>query len=74
MSKYQTCYDVMKFPASKSFRVFKVFEDIIWQIMNPEAYNIDTGEVEYLEMDFIDPVTAGIIVEYLNEAEVELNG
>lgn len=67
-------YRISTFPSSENFRIFRVFNTHIWQILNPHAYNIDTGEVEYFDMVFDDPVTADIICDVLNEEEWRLNG
>ncbi len=72
MSKYEIKYDVMTFPTSDQYRVFKVLGGVIWQIISPKAYNIDSGEIEYFDMIFDDPVTAEIICDYLNEAENDI--
>ena len=61
-------YKISTFPSSEKYRIFRVFNDCIWQIISPKAYNIDTGEVEYFDFQFDDPVTAGIICDYLNES------
>ena len=74
MAEYDIKYAVMTFPTSDKYRVFRVLGDAIWQIISPKAYNIDTGEIEYLDMIFDDMVTAEIICDYLNEAKEELNG
>lgn len=55
------------FPSSEKFRIFRVFNDCIWQIISPKAYNVDIGEVEYLDFIFDDPVTAEIICDMLND-------
>ena len=67
MSKYEIKYDVMTFPTSEKYRVFRVLGDVIWQIISPKAYNVDIGEVEYLDFIFDDPVTAEIICDMLND-------
>lgn len=67
MSKYEIKYGIMTFPTSEKYRVFRVLGDVIWQIMSPKAYNIDTGELEYFDFIFDDPVTAIIICDMLNE-------
>lgn len=64
-------YRISTFPSSEKFRIFRVFNTHIWQILNPNAYNIDTGELEYFDFQFDDMVTAGIIADYLNEAEAK---
>ena len=74
MSKYEIEYKLMTFPTSEKYRVFRVLGDVIYQIISPKAYNIDTGEIEYFDFIFDDMVTAQIIADYLNEAEEELNG
>lgn len=74
MSKYDIKYAVMTFPTSEKYRVFRVLGDVIYQIISPKAYNIDAGEVEYFDFIFDDMVTAGIIADYLNEAENDING
>lgn len=74
MSKYEIEYKMMTFPTSEKYRVFRVLGDVIWQIISPKAYNMDTGEVEYFDFIFDDMVTAGIIADYLNEAENDTNG
>lgn len=74
MSKYDIKYAVMTFPTSEKYRVFRVLGDVIYQIISPKAYNIDADEVEYFDFIFDDMVTAGIIADYLNEVEEELNG
>ena len=74
MSKYDIKYAVMTFPTSEKYRVFRVLGDVIYQIISPKAYNIDADEVEYFDFIFDYMVTAGIIADYLNEAEEELNG
>ena len=66
-------YKISTFPSSEKFQIFRVFNGHIWQIINPNAYNIDTGELEYFDFQFDDPVTAGIICDYLNEAENDIN-
>lgn len=70
MSKYEIKYGIMTFPTSEKYRVFRVLGDVIWQIISSKAYNIDTGEIEYFDFIFDDPVTAEIICDYLNEANV----
>lgn len=74
MCIYEIKYGIMTFPTSEKYRVFRVLGDVIWQIISPKAYNIDTGEIEYFDFIFDDPVTAEIICDYLNEAREELNG
>lgn len=74
MSKYEIKYGIMTFPTSEKYRVFRVLGDVIWQVISPKAYNIDTGEMEYFDLQFDDPVTAEIITKYLNEAEDDING
>lgn len=74
MSKYEIEYKIMTFPSSEKYRVFRVLGDVIYQIISPKAYNIDTGEVEYFDFIFDDMVTAEIIADYLNEAENDING
>lgn len=74
MSKYEIEYKLMTFPTSEKYRVFRVLGDVIYQIISPKAYNMDTGEVEYFDFIFDDMVTAEIIAEYLNEAENDING
>lgn len=68
MSKYDIRYDMMTFPTSEKFRVFRILGDVIYQIISPKAYNIDTGEIEYFDFQFDDMVTAKIICDYLNES------
>ena len=68
MSKYDIRYDMMTFPTSEKYRVFRVLGDVIYQIISPKAYNLDTGEVEYFDFIFDDMVTAEIICDYLNES------
>ncbi len=72
MGKYTIKFDTMTFPTSEKYRVFRVLRGVIWQIISPRAYNIDTGEVEYFDFIFDDMVTAGIIADYLNEAEDDI--
>ena len=67
-------YKISTFPSSENFRVFRVINTHIWQVLNPKAYNIDTGEIEYFDFQFDDMVTAEIIAKYLNEAENDING
>lgn len=67
MSEYEIIFKIDTFPSSEKFRIFRVFNDCIWQIISPKAYNIDTGEIEYFDFIFDDMVTAGIICDYLNE-------
>lgn len=74
MSKYEIEYKLMTFPTSEKYRVFRVLGDVIYQIISPKAYNLNTGEIEYLNFQFDDPVTAEIICGYLNEAENDING
>ena len=74
MSKYEIEYKLMTFPTSEKYRVFRVLGDVIYQIISPKAYNVDTGELEYFDFIFDDMVTAGIIADYLNEAENDING
>ena len=74
MGKYDIKYKTMTFPTSEKYRVFRVLGDVIYQIISPKAYNIDAGEVEYFDFIFDDMVTAGIIADYLNEAENDING
>lgn len=74
MSKYEIEYKIMTFPTSEKYRVFRVLGDVIYQIISPKAYNIDTGEIEYFDFIFDDMVTAEIIADYLNEAENDING
>lgn len=74
MSKYEIVYKMMTFPTSEKYRVFRVLGDVIYQIISPKAYNVDTGELEYFDFIFDDMVTAGIIADYLNEAENDING
>lgn len=71
---YKIEYKISTFPSSEKFRIFRVFNTHIWQIINPNAYNIDTGELEYFDFQFTDPVTSEIICDYLNEAENDING
>lgn len=68
MSKYDIKYDIMTFPTSEKYRVFRVLGDVIYQIISPKAYNISTGEIEYFDFQFNDPVTARIICDYLNKS------
>lgn len=70
MSKYEIKYGIMTFPTSEKYRVFRVLGDVIWQIISPKAYNIDTGEIEYFDFIFDDSVTAEIICDMLND-EIE---
>ena len=72
--EYKIEFKISTFPSSEQFRIFRVFNTHIWQILNPNAYNIDSGEVEYFDFQFTDPVTAEIICDYLNEAENDING
>lgn len=72
--EFEITYKIDTFPSSEKFRIFRVINSCIWQIISPKAYNIDTGEIEYFDMIFDDPVTVEIICDYLNEAEEELNG
>lgn len=72
--EYKIEFKISTFPSSEQFRIFRVFNTHIWQILNPNAYNIDSGEVEYFDFIFDDMVTAGIIADYLNEAENDING
>lgn len=74
MSKFEIKYKISTFPFSEKYRVFRVINTHIWQILNPKAYNIDAGELEYFDFIFDDMVTAGIIADYLNEAENDING
>lgn len=74
MSKYEIEYKMMTFPTSEKYRVFRVLGDVIYQIISPKAYNMDTDEVEYFDFIFDDMVTAEIIADYLNEAENDING
>ena len=67
-------YQVDTFPTSEKFQVFRVWGDVIWEIISPRAYYLDGSGFDYLYLDFIDPVTADIICEVLNEAEEDLNG
>lgn len=67
-------YRISTFPSSEKFRVFRVINTHIWQVLNPKAYNIGTGEIEYFDFQFDDPITAKIICDYLNEAENDING
>lgn len=60
-------YKMDTFPTSENFWVFGVFGGCIYQVISPEAYNIDTGEVEWFEMVFDDPVTAEIMCNMLND-------
>lgn len=69
MSKYDIKYDIMTFPTSEKYRVFRVLGDVIYQIISPKAYNIDAGEVEYFDFIFDDMVTADLVCKFLNEAE-----
>lgn len=62
-------FKIDTFPLSEKFRIFRVFNSCIWQVMSPKAYNIDTGEVEYMDMVFDDPVTVDLVCKFLNEAE-----
>ena len=70
MSKYEIEYKIMTFPTSEKYRVFRVLGDVIYQIISPKAYNLDTGEIEYFDFIFDDMVTAEIIADYLNKSEV----
>lgn len=70
MSKYEIVYKMMTFPTSEKYRVFRVLGDVIYQIISPKAYNLDTGEIEYFDFIFDDMVTAEIIADYLNKSEV----
>lgn len=72
--EYKIEFKISTFPSSEQFRIFRVFNTHIWQILNPNAYNIDSGEIEYFDFQFTDPVTAEIICGYLNEAENDING
>lgn len=67
MGKYDIKFDMMTFPTSEKFRVFRVLGDVIYQIISPRAYNVDTGEIEYFDFQFTDPVTAEIICDMLND-------
>ena len=63
------------FPTSEKYQIFRVWEDVIWQIISPKAYYIDDNlEWDYFYLDFIDPITADIICEILNDEERRLNG
>lgn len=72
MSKYDIRYEMMTFPTSDQYRVFRVLGDCIYQIISPKAYIIDADEVEYFDFIFDDMVTAEIIADYLNEAENDI--
>ena len=66
--EYKIEYKISTFPSSEKYRIFRVFNTHIWQILNPKAYNIDTGEIEYFDFQFDDPVTAEIFNSFLQEA------
>lgn len=74
MGKFDIKYKISTFSTSEKYRVFRVINTHIWQIINPKAYNIDTGELEYFDFQFDDMVTAEIICDYLNEEENDING
>ena len=67
-------YKISTFPTSGKYRVFRVINTHIWQVLNPKSYNIDAGEIEYFDFQFDDPITAKIICDYLNEVEDDING
>jgi len=67
MGEFEIKYKIDTFPSSEKFRIFRVFNSCIWQIISPNAYNMDTGELEYFDFLFDDPVTAGLICDMLNE-------
>lgn len=67
MDEFEIKYKIMTFPTSEKYRVFRVLGDVIYQIMSPNAYNMDTGELEYFDFLFDDPITAKIICDMLNE-------
>ena len=60
------------FPSCDKFQIFRVCNDILWQINSVPAYNIDTGECEYFDFIFDDVLTAELICKELNQAEEEL--
>lgn len=64
-------FRVDTFSTSEKFQIFRVFGDCIWEIVSPKAYYLDGSGFDYLYLDFVDPVTADIICEMLNE---ELRG
>lgn len=75
MSKYEIEYKIDTFPSSEKFRIFRVFNTHIWQIITQKAYYLDDDlEWDYFEYVFDDPITAQIICDYLNEAENDING
>lgn len=59
------CVDT--FPTSEKFQIFRVFGGCIWEILSPKAYYLDGSGFDYFYLDFVDPVTADIICEMLNE-------
>ena len=67
-------FKVDTFPTSEKFQVFRVWGEVIWQIISPKAYYLDGSGFDYFYMAFSDPVTAEIICEVLNEEERRLNG
>lgn len=67
-------FKVKTFPNSEKFRIFKLYNGCIWQIMVTNAYNIGTGESDYFDFEFDDPITAEIICNYLNGAEEDIYG
>lgn len=74
MAEYEIEYKIDTFPTVENFWVFRVFGGCIWQVISTKAYNIDTGEIEYLDMIFDDPVTSDLVCKFLNEAENDING
>lgn len=61
-------YKIDTFPSSEKFRIFRVFNGHIWQIISQRAYYIDDDlGWDYFEFIFDDPVTAEIICNMLND-------
>jgi hypothetical protein len=71
--KLDIIYKWETFPTSKNFQVFKVLGGCIYQIISPKAYYLDGSGFDYFYMEFIDPITASLICELLNEEERRLN-
>ena len=63
-------YRISTFPSSEQFRIFRVINTHIWQIITQKAYYLDDDlEWDYFDFVFDDPVTAKIIADYIQEAE-----
>lgn len=69
MGEYEIEYKIDTFPSSEKFRIFRVINTHIWQIITQKAYYLDDDlEWDYFDFVFDDLITAEIICAFLNES------